>query len=93
MATAPGKQNTIVAAGVGNQSAAGLTHSVRALCERVFALRSKDEFESVQKLIAAGSSSHCEELWIRWTQSNHRNISISHRASVARLDSFVGPKT
>jgi hypothetical protein len=35
---------------------------------------------------------HCELLGIRWTQSNHRNISVSHRDSVAILDSFVGPK-
>ena len=35
---------------------------------------------------------HCDLLAIRWTQSNSRNISVSHRASVARLDEFVGPK-
>ncbi len=35
---------------------------------------------------------HCELLGIRWTQSNARNISVSHRDSVAILDSFVGPK-
>jgi hypothetical protein len=35
---------------------------------------------------------HCDLLGIRWTQSNHRNISVSHRDSVALLDSFVGPK-
>ena len=35
---------------------------------------------------------HCELLGIRWTQSNPRNISISHRESVALLDTFVGPK-
>jgi hypothetical protein len=34
----------------------------------------------------------CERLGVRWTQSNHRNISISHRASVALLDEHVGPK-
>ena len=34
----------------------------------------------------------CERLGIRWTQSNHRNVSVSHRASVAKLDAFVGPK-
>jgi hypothetical protein len=34
----------------------------------------------------------CDALDIRWTQSNARNISVSHRASVARLDEFVGPK-
>jgi hypothetical protein len=36
---------------------------------------------------------HCELLGIRWTQSNPRNISISHRDSVAALESLVGPKT
>jgi hypothetical protein len=36
---------------------------------------------------------HCEQLGIRWTQSNPRNVSISHRTSVARLDEFVGSKT
>jgi hypothetical protein len=35
----------------------------------------------------------CERVGVRWTQSNHRNISISHRASVALLEEFVGPKT
>jgi hypothetical protein len=29
---------------------------------------------------------------VRWTQSNHRNISVSHRRSVAILDGFIGPK-
>jgi hypothetical protein len=35
---------------------------------------------------------HCELLGIRWTRSNHRNISVSHRDSVALLERFVGPK-
>jgi hypothetical protein len=35
---------------------------------------------------------YCERLGVRWTQSNHRNVSVSHRRSVAILDSFVGPK-
>jgi hypothetical protein len=34
----------------------------------------------------------CDRLGLRWTQSNHRNISISRRASVAVLDEHVGPK-
>jgi hypothetical protein len=34
----------------------------------------------------------CERLGLRWTQSNHRNISVSHRTSVALLDENVGPK-
>jgi hypothetical protein len=35
---------------------------------------------------------YCERLGIRWTQSNSRNISVSHRDSVALLDSFVPAK-
>lgn len=34
----------------------------------------------------------CDQLGLRWTKSNRRNISISHRASVALLDEHVGPK-
>jgi len=36
---------------------------------------------------------HCELIGVRWTQSNARNISISHRDSVALLDMFIGPKS
>jgi hypothetical protein len=36
---------------------------------------------------------YCERLGIRWTQSNPRNISISHRTSVALVDSFVPAKS
>jgi hypothetical protein len=36
---------------------------------------------------------YCEALGVRWTQSNYKNISVSHRDSVALLDSFIGPKT
>jgi hypothetical protein len=36
---------------------------------------------------------YCERLGIRWTQSNPRNISISHRTSVAVVDSFVPVKS
>jgi hypothetical protein len=35
---------------------------------------------------------HCELLGIRVTQSNHRNLSVSHRASTAILEALVGPK-
>lgn len=35
---------------------------------------------------------HCELVGVRWTQSNAWNISVSHRDSVAILDSFIGPK-
>jgi hypothetical protein len=36
---------------------------------------------------------HCELLGVRVTQSNPRNLSISHRDSVAILEEIVGPKT
>ena len=36
---------------------------------------------------------YCERLGVRWTHSNHRNISVSHRRSVAKLDGFIGPKS
>jgi hypothetical protein len=35
---------------------------------------------------------HCALLGVRVTQSNHRNLSVSHRDSVALLDRIVGPK-
>jgi hypothetical protein len=44
--------------------------------------------EDIRALFCA----YCEKLGIRWTQSNLRNISVSHRDSVAKLDSFIGPK-
>jgi hypothetical protein len=34
----------------------------------------------------------CDRLGIRWTRSNHRNISVSHRTSVALLEEVIGPK-
>jgi hypothetical protein len=36
---------------------------------------------------------HCRLLGIRVTQSNHRNLSVSHRDSVAILEELVGPKS
>ena len=36
---------------------------------------------------------HCDLLGIRVTQSNHRNLTVSHRNSVAILEQIVGPKT
>jgi len=35
----------------------------------------------------------CDQLGIRWSLSNWRNVSISHWDSVAFLDTFVGPKS
>lgn len=34
----------------------------------------------------------CAAVGVRWTRSNPRNISVSHRRSVALLDEWVGPK-
>ena len=34
----------------------------------------------------------CDALGVRWTLSNPRNVSISHRDSVAILEEIVGPK-
>jgi len=35
---------------------------------------------------------YCERVGVHWTLSNHRNVSVSHRRSVAILDKFIGPK-
>jgi len=49
-------------------------------------------FSNLSADIRAIFCEHCELLGIRWTQSNPRNISVSHSGSVAVLDAFVGPK-
>lgn len=36
--------------------------------------------------------STCDAVGVRWTRSNERNISVSHRHRVALLDEWVGPK-
>ena len=50
-------------------------------------------FSNLSADIRALFCEYCERLGVRWTQSNHRNISVSHRRSVAILDGFIGPKT
>jgi hypothetical protein len=35
---------------------------------------------------------HCDLIGVRWTKSSFKNVSISHRDSVALLDRFVGPE-
>jgi hypothetical protein len=50
-------------------------------------------FSNLSADIRALFCEYCERLGVRWTQSNHRNISVSHRRSVAILDEFIGPKT
>jgi hypothetical protein len=49
-------------------------------------------FSNLSADIRALFCASCDRLGLRWTQSNHRNISISHRTSVALLDENVGPK-
>ena len=50
-------------------------------------------FSNLSADIRALFCEYCERLGVRWTQSNARNISVSHRHSVAILDEFIGPKT
>ena len=50
-------------------------------------------FSNLSADIRALFCEYCERLGVRWTQSNHRNISVSHRRSVAILDGFIGPKS
>jgi hypothetical protein len=50
-------------------------------------------FSNLSADIRALFCGSCDQLGIRWTQSNPRNISVSHRTSVARLDEFVGAKS
>jgi len=49
-------------------------------------------FSNLSADIRARFCEYCERLGVRWTQSNHRNISVSHGRSVAILDGFIGPK-
>jgi hypothetical protein len=49
-------------------------------------------FTNLSDDIRAIFCEHCELLGVRWTQSNARNISVSHRKSVAIMDEIVGPK-
>jgi hypothetical protein len=49
-------------------------------------------FSNYSKHIRDIFTEHCELLGIRVTQSNHRNLTVSHRDSVAVLEEIVGPK-
>jgi hypothetical protein len=49
-------------------------------------------FSNLSPDIRALFCATCDRLGLRWTQSNHRNLSISHRASVARIDEAIGAK-
>jgi len=81
----------------------GLIHSDGARCLNRFATKLSSGrmaryeypryfFSNLSDDIRRIFCEHCELLGIRWTQSNHRNISVSHRDSVALLDTFVEPK-
>ena len=81
----------------------GLIHSDGSRCMNRFAVRLSSGrvgryaypryfFTNYSADIRRIFCEHCELLGIRWTQSNARNISVSHRDSVALLDDFVGPK-
>lgn len=49
-------------------------------------------FSNASEDIRAIFCAACDRLGIRWRRMNARNISVARRASVARLDEFVGPK-
>lgn len=80
----------------------GLIHSDGSRCLNTFQMRLKDGpkeysyprdfFTNYSTDIQAIFCRSCDRLGIRWSRSNWRNISISHRTSVALLDELVGPK-
>jgi hypothetical protein len=49
-------------------------------------------FSNASDDIRALFTDACDRLGIEWRRMNARNISVARRASVARLDEFVGPK-
>ncbi|MBN8868678.1 MAG: helix-turn-helix domain-containing protein [Solirubrobacterales bacterium] len=81
----------------------GLLHSDGSRCMNTFQMMLKDGpkeysypryfFTNYSADIQAIFCRTCDRLGIRWSRSNWRNISISHRDSVALLDEFVGAKT
>jgi hypothetical protein len=81
----------------------GLIHSDGSRCLNTFQMMLKDGpkeysypryfFTNYSADIQAIFCRTCDRVGIRWSRSNWRNISISHRDSVALLDEFVGAKT
>jgi hypothetical protein len=81
----------------------GLIHSDGSRCLNRFSVELKDGprqysypryfFTNYSADIRGIFCDACDRIGVRWSQSNWRNISISHRKSVALLDSFVGPKS
>jgi len=80
----------------------GLIHSDGSRCMNTFSVELKDGpreysypryfFTNYSADIRAIFCEACDRIGVRWSRSSWRNISVSHRASVARLDRFVGPK-
>jgi hypothetical protein len=80
----------------------GLIHSDGSRCMNTFKVMLKDGpkeysypryfFTNYSADIQAIFCRTCDRLGIRWSRSNWRNISVSHRTSVALLDEFIGPK-
>jgi len=81
----------------------GLIHSDGSRCLNTFEVELKDGprrysypryfFTNYSADIRAIFCEACDGIGIRWSRSSWRNISVSHRRSVALLDSFVGPKS
>ncbi len=81
----------------------GLIHSDGCRCINEFTVQLKDGlkgyaypryfFSNLSEDIRTLFCEQCDRLGIRWSMSNARNVSVSHRDSVALLDSFVGPKS
>ena len=80
----------------------GLIHSNGSRCMNTFKMMLKDGpkeysypryfFTNYSAEIQAIFCRTCDRLGTQWSRSNWRNISISHRTSVAILDEFIGPK-
>lgn len=80
----------------------GLIHSDGSRCLNTFTVELKDGpreysypryfFTNYSADIRRIFCEACDRVGVRWSRSNWRNISISHRRSVALLDGFVGPK-
>ena len=81
----------------------GLIHSDGSRCLNTFDIELMDGprtysypryfFTNYSADIRAIFCDACDRIGIRWSRSSWRNISVSHRRSVALLDSFVGPKS
>ena len=50
-------------------------------------------FTNVSSDIRGLFASACERLGIEWRQNNHKNLSVAKRATVRKLDEFIGPKS